>query len=103
MRKQRRFTQVTMRHGNAFSESFDVTDGLLQQCCDCGLVHDWKFTVNGKRVRAAVRTNLQDEAWKTWRRLQRSNANNYEPRLREYLRARGAAINYVNERLEATR
>lgn len=52
-----KFEQVYTRtaHGNSFSKPFDVTAGLYQQCCDCGLVHHWKFQVVKGKVIAVVR------------------------------------------------
>lgn len=57
-KRKPKFEQVYTRtaHGNSFSKPFDVTDGLYQQCCDCALVHHWKFSVNERgRIMAVVR------------------------------------------------
>ncbi len=43
------------KHG----EWVDVTDGLEQECCDCGLVHKWEYvvTASGKILATVERVD----------------------------------------------
>lgn len=69
------YKQVTQKSSRHFSEWRPIPGQYFQECCGCGLVHEWRFswgkqgkkTILGKRLRVHL-----SETGKAQRRLKRS-------------------------------
>lgn len=48
----------TVTHG----ERFKVGRHFRQQCCDCGLCHDWKFILKNGQLWVEIRVNSRATA-----------------------------------------